>query len=37
MLTEEMMRAAVQERNQAIANFQREAEYRNLRETDTAG
>ena len=35
MLTEEMMRAAVQERNQAIANFTREAEWReSLRETD---
>ena len=35
MLTEEMMRAAVQERNQAVENFEREARYREfLRETD---
>ena len=37
MLTEEMMRAAVQERDQAIADFRREEEWREfLRETGTA-
>ena len=37
MITEEMMRAAVQERNHEIANFEREAKWHNfLKETDAA-
>ena len=37
MLTEEMMRAAVQERNHEIANFEREARWHNfVKEADAA-